>query len=382
MKTHQRLLSAILLLSIVVYLPLKAQQRINMKNTLTPKQQGIVTAAAFTAKGDQIGLKAALGRGLDAGLTISELKEVLVQLYAYSGFPRSLNAINTFMTVLDERKAKGITDAPGAEPAEVSGTGDKYQRGKQTLEKLTGVKETQLKSANAFAPALDKFLKEHLFADIFDRNNLDYQTREIATIAALASLKGAEAQLGSHLNVGKNTGLSQEQLRSIAVTLGAKVGNKEALAIHSALDKMYNVVTPLPKLSENTASIANKGNVGAKENFTGTVFANIPVSSKDGYETTMGKVTFSPKARTNWHIHPTGQILVVTSGTGYYQEKGKPLQVIREGDVVKIPLNTEHWHGASHESEMVHLAIVPGKPETGTFWLKPVSDAEYDLALK
>ncbi|MEJ7558822.1 MAG: carboxymuconolactone decarboxylase family protein [Pedobacter sp.] len=353
-----------------------------MENILTPKQQGIVAAAAFTAKGDQFGLKAALGRGLDAGLTISELTEVLVQLYAYSGFPRSLNAINTFMTVLDERRANGITDPAGVEPTDAPGNGDKYQRGKETLEKLTGVKETQLKGANAFAPALDKFLKEHLFADIFDRNNLDYQTREIATIAALASLNGAEAQLGSHLSVGKNIGLSQAQLRSIAVTLGAKVGNKEALAIHSALDKMYNVITPLPKLSENTASIINQGTAGAKENFTGTVFTNIPVSSKDGYETTLGKVTFSPKARTNWHIHPTGQILVVTSGTGYYQEKGKPVQVIREGDLVKIPFNTEHWHGASHDSEMVHLAIVPGKPETGTFWLKPVNDAEYDLALE
>lgn len=381
MAIHKTILTGLFLFGNAINLNAQAQQKIKMKNILTPKEQGIVTTAAYTAKGNQAALKVALNNGLDAELTVAELKEVLVQLYAYTGFPRSLNAINTFMTVLDERKARGITDPAGVEASKITATGDKYLRGKQTLEKLTGVKETSLKGANAFAPALDTFLKEHLFADIFDRDNLDYKTREMVTISALASLGGAEAQLNSHLNLGKNIGLTEQQLRGIALTLLDKVGAKEAAATQAALDKIYHVTTPTPELLENTVSIADKGAGGAKEYFTGTVYANIPVSPTDGYETTLGKVTFSAKARTNWHKHPTGQILVVTSGVGYYQEKGKPVQIIREGDVIKIPLNVEHWHGAAHESEMVHLAIVPGKPESGTLWLKPVTDVEYDLAL-
>jgi len=382
MKRFQNVLTVILFLSLAANSVVRGQGKINMENLLTLKQQGIVKAAAFTAKGNQVMLKTALEKGLDAGLTVSELKEILVQMYAYTGFPRSLNAINTFMVLLDERKAKGISDSIGVEASQIPASVDKYQRGKQTLEKLTGVKETELKGANAFAPVLDRFLKEHLFADIFDRDNLDYQSRELATIAALASLDGAEAQFGSHLNLGKNIGLSQDQLRCIAYTLNSQVGAREAQAVHTALDKMYNVTTPLEDHPQNTASISAKGDPGAKEYFTGTVYANIPVSAKDGYETTFGKVTFSPKARTNWHSHPTGQILIVTSGIGYYQEKGKPVQLIKEGDVIKIPLNKEHWHGASHDTEMVHIAIVPGKPETGTYWLNPVTDKEYDVALK
>lgn len=83
-------------------------------------------------------------------------------------------------------------------------------------------------------------------------------------------------------------------------------------------------------------------------------------------------------ARTNWHTHPTGQILIVTSGVGYYQEKCKPVQIIGEGDVVKIPMAAEHWHGASYDSELVDLAIIPGNPKVGTHRMKPVTDQEYD----
>lgn len=83
--------------------------------TLNPKQQSIVAISSFTANGDLEKLKSALNEGLDAGLTVNEIKEVLVQLYAYAGFPRSLNGINTFMAVMDERKAKGISDKEGRE---------------------------------------------------------------------------------------------------------------------------------------------------------------------------------------------------------------------------------------------------------------------------
>jgi 4-carboxymuconolactone decarboxylase len=183
---------------------MNAQDSIPASQTLNAQQQSIVSISALTAVGDLEHLKTQLNKGLDAGLTINEIKEVLVQLYAYCGFPRSLNAISTFMKVLEERKSKGINDKQGKEIIISSDTSDKYEQGRKTLEALT--KTPQAKPApgfGEFAPRIDAFLKEHLFADIFDSDVLNYQQRELATIAALSAMQGVEPQLQSHLAMGK-----------------------------------------------------------------------------------------------------------------------------------------------------------------------------------
>lgn len=117
-------------------------------------------------------------------------------------------------------------------------------------------------------------------------------------------------------------------------------------------------------------------------NFTGTVHLTMYNDAAKYYNTVMGTVFFEPKARTNWHTHSTGQILVVTRGVGYYQEKGKPVQLIKEGDIVEIPKNVEHWHGASHFSSMDHIAIVSKADEGKTVWLRRVTNEQYDEGLK
>ena len=198
---------------------------------LTAKQQSIVTISAFTAKGDLKKLHNALNVGLDSGLTVNEIKEVLVQLYAYCGFPRSLRGITTFMSVLEERKAKGIKDVGGKEATPVSGSESKYERGKKILETLTGQPEKEPKTGYAaFSPEIDMFLKEHLFADIFSRDVLTYEDREIATISALISLDGVEPMMQSHMAIGLNVGLSESGLKQILSIIQSNVGKKEAAA--------------------------------------------------------------------------------------------------------------------------------------------------------
>jgi 4-carboxymuconolactone decarboxylase len=125
-------------------------------------------------------------------------------------------------------------------------------------------------------------------------------------------------------------------------------------------------------------SILSKGTPAPKEYFTGTVLVNLVVSPEDKLNSVIGVVTFEPKARTNWHTHPQGQILIVTEGLGYYQEKGKPIQIIKKGDVVKIPFDMEHWHGGSHNSGMTHIAIVSADKNASN-WMKPVTDEEYNV---
>ncbi len=203
---------------------------------LNAKQKSIVPIAAFTAGGDMEKLKTALNEGLDAGLTVNEIKEILVQMYAYAGFPRSLNGIDTFMGVLESRKQKGIKDVPGREPSPMPANKSSIELGTEIQTRLVGKPVTG--PIFTFAPAIDQFLKGHLFGDIFGRDNLDFQSREIATISALANMKGVDSQLQSHFNVGLNVGLTEAQMRSLISVLEAGVGKKEAENASEILSKV------------------------------------------------------------------------------------------------------------------------------------------------
>lgn len=120
-----------------------------------------------------------------------------------------------------------------------------------------------------------------------------------------------------------------------------------------------------------------KGEPRSPEFFTGSVFLTPVLEADHNNEYSIGSVTFEKGARTHWHTHPKGQVLIVTSGKGWYQEKGKPARVIQTGDVVNIPENVEHWHGACAEEAMVHLAITNYKDGKKVTWLEAVSAADY-----
>ena len=197
--------------------PTQDTQVMTTEQTLSPKQQAIPPIAAATASGDMPKLNASLNQGLDAGLTVSDAKEILVQLYAYAGFPRSLNALGELMKVTADRKQRGIQDAAGRQPGPVPTGKDLLAVGTANQTKLSGapVKGPLFE----FAPAIDEYLKTHLFGDIFARDNLDWQSRELATVGALAAMPGVESQLRSHIKIGMNVGLSEPQLRHLAKVL-------------------------------------------------------------------------------------------------------------------------------------------------------------------
>ena len=113
------------------------------------------------------------------------------------------------------------------------------------------------------------------------------------------------------------------------------------------------------------------------DNFTGTAYLQPLVASEADNPTAVGNVTFEPGARTKWHLHPAGQILLVTDGIGYYQEKGKPKRILKKGDTVKCPANTPHWHGASADSYFVQVAI-SSSHKGATQWLEAVTEEEYN----
>ncbi|EDM37956.1 hypothetical protein PBAL39_16064 [Pedobacter sp. BAL39] len=236
MKTLGVILGCIL----VVVSKISAQESTSA-SSLDAKQTNLIAIAAQTAKGDLDGLKTSLNTGLTAGLTISEIKEAIVHCYAYCGFPRSIRALQTFIVVLEERKAKGINDLPGVEASPVDADNTKYERGKAVLEKLTGVKETDPKKGYAaFAPIMEKFLKEHLFADIFERDVLTYKDRELLTVSVIASIGDAEPMLSSHLNICLNVGLSPAQLNEFLEVIKPIVGKKKSKAAQVVLAEVLN----------------------------------------------------------------------------------------------------------------------------------------------
>ena len=311
---------------------------------LSQKEQNIVKISSFTAKGDLENLEKSLNVALDEKMSVNEIKEILVQSYAYCGFPRSLNGVATFMKVVDNRQGKN--DVVGEVGKVLPKDTDKFAYGDNVQVELTGDHVTG--KLFDFSPASDQFLKEHLFADIFARGVMTYQEREIATIAMLSSIKGVEPQLNSHIKIGKHIGLTDKKVEEILeITSSATKGGEFGIG---------------------------KDNVDYAKYFIGKSYLN-PLTSEG---VNSANVTFEPKCRNNWHIHHKGgQILLVTDGRGYYQEWGKPARELKAGDVVNIPAGVKHWHGAAKDSWFSHIAIaVPAEGAT-TEWLEAVTDEEY-----
>lgn len=211
----------------------------NRIQNLSKKQRAIVGIGSVAGKGDLTQLITELNAGLDAGLTINQIKEALMHVYAYAGFPRSLRGLQTFMAVLEERKTKGIEDVMGPEASPIVDDRSKYERGKAILEKLSGVVETGPKTGYAaFAPTIEVFLKEHLFADIFERDVLNYQERELLTVSVLCGVGGVEPMLRSHFNICLHVGLKPEQLQEFVGIIRQAVGEKDAASAQTVLDEV------------------------------------------------------------------------------------------------------------------------------------------------
>lgn len=336
-----------ILASCLLAYPLLAGTPLDTMNpALSTHDHHLAIISACAAKGDIPALKEALRHGLDAGLPLSTAKEILTQAYAYCGFPRSLNALQALMEVADERANAGISTTAGKEPSPRP-EGNALDFGTENQTRLVGAPVTG--RLFQFAPAIDEYLKAHLFGDIFSRDNVSWKTRELATIAFLASMPGTDSQLASHIKIGQHNGLTDEEVESV-LDIARKVKHEDAFPLGSPAD----------------ASV-----------FTGDAWVSQLLQHGEEYGMAAYNVTFAPGTRNNWHSHTHGQILLCTVGTGFYQEKGKPARELHPGDVVEIPANTLHWHGAAPHATFVHLGITPHVQENKTTWGAPVTDAEY-----
>ncbi|WP_302257227.1 alpha/beta fold hydrolase [uncultured Alistipes sp.] len=218
---------------------LAAAQTPKAEQVMDTKRQHIAEIAALTGRGDLAGLESALVAGLDDGMTVNELKEVMVHAYAYCGFPRALRGLQTLVAVLDGRKAAGAEVNWGREASPITDTRPKYERGRDILAEISGVPADAPKADYAvLAPEIEVFLKEHLFADLFERDVLTYAEREIATVAILAAIGGVEPMMKGHMGIALNVGVTPDELRGLLALVERRIGRSEADAGRMVLDEV------------------------------------------------------------------------------------------------------------------------------------------------
>ena len=295
------------------------------------------------AQGDLTRLEPAVRTALDNGVTINELKEAFSQLYAYTGFPRSLNALGILNKVLENRQPDWQEGKPWKRPAEWDDAKKAYELGVKNQIQLSG------KPFNYdFCPQDDYYLKAHLFGDIFAGDQLSAADREIVTVAALSGLEGVAPQLAAHKQGAVNMGNTQQLVEELCTWL---------------CNEGYTLSTKWPKGEKNPY-----GKYFIGQSYLADVGGGVM------------NVTFEPRCRNNWHVHHGAvQVLICVAGKGWYQEWGKEAVEMVPGTVIAIPAEVKHWHGAAKDSWFQHLTYHKDVQEgASNEWLEAVTDEVYD----
>lgn len=238
------------------------------------------------------------------------------------------------------------------------------------------IKQTAGRDAlNDFAPEFARLNDDILFGELWSRDELPLKTRSIITISALVSKGLIDVSFRHHLEMAKRNGVTRQEMAEILTHLAFYAGWPNAWAAFRMAKEVY---------ADGDATHGGMfgmggGNTAFAKYFTGKSYLKPLTDPKQ--TVFMANVTFEPSCRNNWHTHHAdnggGQVLLCVEGKGWYQEWGKPAQELHEGDVVTIPANVKHWHGADKDCWFSHIAVeVPGT-NTQTEWLEQVSDEEY-----
>ncbi|MBD5318751.1 MAG: cupin domain-containing protein [Bacteroides sp.] len=233
-----------------------------------------------------------------------------------------------------------------------------------------------------FAPKFAELNDDVLFGEVWSRTDrLPLRDRSIVTVTALVSSGIIDSSLTFHLQEAKKNGVTRTEIAEILTQIAFYAGWPKAWGAFRQATEVWKDATDTTdareKFEQEMIFPIGSPNDAYAQYFIGQSYL-APVSSD---QISIANVTFEPGCRNNWHIHHAseggGQLLVCVGGEGWYQEWGKPARKLRPGDVVNIPANVKHWHGATKDSWFAHLAMSPDGKETSNEWLEPVSDEEY-----
>lgn len=259
---------------------------------------------------------------------------------------------------------------------------DNTKKENKTMTNKKIVQTAGRNSLGAFAPEFAHFNDDILFGENWNNKDLTLKTRSLITVIALMAQGITDSSLKYHLQNAKNNGITKEEIAAAITHTAFYAGWPKAWATFNLAKEVWNddtvVSTEKEKYAQTIMFPIGEPNTAYAKYFIGQSYL-APVSTK---QVKIFNVTFEPKCRNNWHIHHAksggGQMLIAVGGRGYYQQWGKEPIEMKPGDVINIPANVKHWHGAAPDSWFSHLAVEIDGVETSNEWLEQVTDKEYN----
>lgn len=331
-----------------------------VRSELAPRDRSIVTLSVLIATGKTAQLESHLGRGLDNGITPGEVAGMVTQLAFYTGWPNAVSALNEIEKVFAARRV---------DPAALGG-----------VVPTAAHPSRHMAAAPTLAPVAPKFAQltdDVVFAGLWRRTDLSLRDRSLVTIAALAAGSDHD-QLGLHVRRGLTNGLAPPQIVEALTHLAFYAGWPKADAAIGVAAKVFANEEIAAMSKVQVIRPGQEPKRGPAEYFTGSVSVASPFKATGDARLGGATVTFQPGARTNWHTHPLGQLLIVTAGHGWVQIDGETAKPIATGDTVFISPGVKHWHGAARDSQMTHVAVAEAQDGLSVNWLEPVTDDVYD----
>ncbi|MEW6121998.1 MAG: carboxymuconolactone decarboxylase family protein [Pseudomonadota bacterium] len=343
------------------------------RRELAPRDRSLITLAALVATGRTAQIGSHTRRALDNGVTPEEIGEIITQLGFYTGWPNAVSAVTEVKRVFEER---AIPPAATAAPAP-----------RVALEPSAEAARRASVDANVAptAPALADLTNRVLFGEVWRRPDLSARDRSLVTMAALIAM-GQPEQLPFHANRAMDNGLSRTEMSEIPTHLAFYAGWPRAMSAVPVIARVFESreATARPQAApEADLKVIRAGQspvAGPAERFTGAVEVSGHYQAEPPARVGGATVSFAPGARTAWHTHPLGQTLFIVSGQGWVQKEGGPALRVGPGDVVWIPPNLRHWHGATADRPMTHLAIAEALEGSSVTWMEKVPDAVYGAA--
>ncbi|WP_438852157.1 (R)-mandelonitrile lyase [Brevundimonas nasdae] len=311
---------------------------------LSQRDRSLVVIAALIASDKPAQLRGHLGRALDNGVTPVEASGVLTHLAFYAGWPSAVTSLAVFDEVYTAHDVDTAALAPfAARPTPIGPAPD---------------------TDDAFAPGFARLTDTVIRDDIWRRTDLIQRDRLLVTISALTALGEAD-QLPALIRQTSTAGVTRAEVGEALTHLAFYVGWPRVTGALQVLETVpeWNSIQP--------ATSAPSGN------FTGKVAVASPFEGSGDSALSGATVTFEPGARSRWHRHPHGQLLVVTSGQGWTQIEGEPVQEMNAGDVIWTPPGVSHWHGGTRSSGLTHVAVSEDRNGTPVQWLEHVTDAQF-----
>lgn len=337
-------------------------------DTLSQRDRSIVTVSALIAMGRAEQLNSHARIALENGVTPEEISEILAHMAFYAGWPAAISSVYVVEEVFER---EGVSAEIDIDPDLLDQDADAESARAAT------VNNTMRPIAPAFADETD----EVLFGDLWLRPGLAPRDRSLATVSALIAMGQAD-QLPFHLGRAIDAGLTVDEAQAMLQHIAHYVGWPKA---SSAIGPMGNVLREKGLIETAAAEITvvrpgdAEASIGAPENFTGEARVTSRFAAPDA-AMGGGMVEFEAGAHTAWHTHPLGQTLYVTAGCALVQAEGQPPVTAGPGEIVQIPPHVRHWHGATADQPMSHLALSESSDGQSVTWMDLVADEDYTAA--